>query len=227
MVVKNELEGNIEHTLFDIDGTLTYFEDMNEMLKEALPDMKEDPSSIQKKHMLGVSRLLHKSRINNLYFSIENYAREQQKALEISLKEAYLLVYKLLELTPKYIKGFPNVADTLDLLNYDSIIISDWFLKNQIEKLKKVNIEKKFRAIYTCEGDYAKPNIQRYINVLGNENLDPSKCVMIGDSFTDLGAKNVGIQTILIDYNQNKMSLYKSANAVITEFEELPKILRR
>lgn len=224
MVVKNELKGNIEHTLYDIDGTLTYFNNMENMLKEAYPQYEDDSV---KKHMLGVSKLLDKSRTNNTYFCIENYAKEQQRALNISLKEAYQLIRKLIELTPKYTESFSGVVDTLNELDYDSIAISDWFYNSQVDKLTKAGIENKMRRIYTCEGDYAKPNAIRYINILKKENLDPKKCVMIGDSYNDLGTRHVGIPTILIDYNQNKRHLYKDSTVVITEFSDLSKILRR
>lgn len=224
MVVKNELKGNIECTLYDIDGTLTYFSNMEDMVKEAYPQYEDD--SI-KKHMIGVSKLLEKSRTNNTYFSIENYAKEQQRALNISLKEAYQLIRRLIELTPKYIESFDGVVGTLNALDYDSIAISDWFYNSQVDKLTKAGIENKIRKIYTCEGDYAKPNAVRYINVLEKEGLDPKACVMIGDSYNDLGARRVGIPTILIDYNQKKRHLYKDSTAVITEFSDLSKILRR
>ena len=50
---------------------------------------------------------------------------------------------------------------------------------------------------------------------------------MIGDSYKDLGASSVGIETILIDYSKKDKNLYDKADAVITDFRDLPKILRR
>ena len=226
MVVKNEIEGEKEHLLFDIDGTLTYFNNMNRLINEAFFGLEYIIENRDRKHVQGVRNLLERSKVDRNYFNIENYIKEQRTALKIKEEDARYLVNRLLEFTPKYISGYPDISDTIEYLNIDSFCISDWFLESQKLKLKAAGIEQLFRIIYTCEGSYAKPNINRFEEIVELENLNVSKCVMIGDSNNDLAASKIGIQTVLIDYDKNKQYVYRNADAVVTEFKDL-KILRR
>lgn len=227
MVIKNNIKNNKEHLIFDIDGTLTKFENMSDLVKEAIEPFGYFGYNYVELQHKAVKKLLEKSKNNKRYFNIDNFAKELHISMNIDYNHAIKIAEKMLELSPEYTVIFDGVKETLPIFNQDMFCLSDWFIKEQIAKLKVTGIEKYFRKVYTCEGNYAKPNPKRFKAVLKAERIDANRCVMIGDSYKDLGASSVGIETILIDYSKEDKNLYDKADAVITDFRDLPKILRR
>jgi HAD superfamily hydrolase (TIGR01509 family) len=227
MVIKDNVHLKKDTIMFDIDGTLIRFDTIEESARVALSEYGYGGKEYQINHQLGVRNLIEKSRVNRNYFNLENHVIEQHMSMGLSIGDTRDLVDKMLELAPKYAKLHNGVAETLRTLKQDLICVSDWFAKEQLEKLTKVGIEHYFRMLYTCEGQYAKPNKKRFLYILKEEGLKAKDCIMVGDSSNDLGALSVGIDTILVDYNQNRSNLYERSTAVITEFSDLQKILRR
>lgn len=227
MVIKDEIQQRKSTVMFDIDGTLTRFDAIVESDREALSEYGYVGKEYEARHQLGIRNLLDKSRVNNNYFTLENHVIEQQRSMGLSIGDTRNLVGRMLELSIKHSKLHNGVAETLRTLNQDLICVSDWFAKEQLDRLTKVGIELCFRKLYTCEGQYAKPNKKRFLYILKEEGLKAKNCVMVGDSINDLGASSVGIDTILVDYKQEKSDLYDKATTVITEFSDLQKILRR
>lgn len=227
MILKNDLKHKKSHNIFDIDGTLTFFDGIKDLVSEAMSCYGYNDKCYNELQYKAVHIILEKSIKNKNFFNMDNYVQIHKKVMGLKEENAFNVVNKMLELTSKYTKIFPNVNETLEQLSGDAICSTNWFKKVQLEKLRKVSIEHYFRRIYTCEGLNAKPSKKHFRYILKEEDFNPKNCVMIGDSKSDLGASKVGIETILVDYNQNKQELYKDADAVITEFSDLKKILRR
>jgi len=227
MILKDGILYRKSHNIFDIDGTLTYFENLEESIREALNQYGYDSNDeYVRLQFEAVDIILEKSINNENFFNMDNFVRIHKETMGLK-DDAFLVVDRMLESTSKYIRAFPNVKETLEQLSCNLICSTNWFKKIQLEKLKTVGIEHFFKKIYTCEGLEAKPSDKHFRHILKKECLNPKDCVMIGDSTTDLGASQVGIETILVDYDQNKKHLYDNASAVITEFSDLKKILRR
>lgn len=228
MILKNNIKHNKLHNIFDIDGTLTYFNGLNYLVDEALSDYGYEVND--KYHALqykAVQIIMRKAMKYDNFFNLENYIKIHKRTMGLYESNAHLVVMRMLELTPKYTSMYPNVRETLEQLNQSAICSTNWFREIQREKLKSVGIERYFSSIYTCEDLSAKPNKKHFKHIIKKEKYNPNECVMIGDSLCDLGASHAGIDTILVDYELKKENLYDRADAVITDFGDLKKILRR
>jgi FMN phosphatase YigB (HAD superfamily) len=119
-----------------------------------------------------------------------------------------------------YLIGFcadrdEEVIETLEYLSsrYELVVLTNWFTKPQAERLKSAGIYKYFKEIIGGE-KYMKPNKNAYINACGG--LDPSECIMIGDSYEKdiLPAYEAGLQVIFFNRvrkeNPNKFKEIKS-----------------
>ena len=112
--------------------------------------------------------------------------------------------------------------------DYNRIICStNWLHESQKTKLKKLNIDKHIDKIYTCEDAYAKPNPKHFEFILESENVTPQDVIMIGDSFTDMSASQIGIRTILLDRDKSKQSIYTYSTIVVNDFGEIKHILKK
>ena len=82
--------------------------------------------------------------------------------------------------------------------NKEIVLLTNWFKKTQINRLKRKNLLNYFDNIVS--GDIAlKPNKESYdLAVL---TTPKSECIMIGDDYKNdyLGALNYGINAFLID----------------------------
>ena len=118
--------------------------------------------------------------------------------------------------------------ETLEYLSnkYELVVLTNWFAETQIDRLKKVDIYKYFKDIYTGE-QVAKPLKQSFINATGD--YDAEQCAMIGDNLeTDIkGAQNAGINKVVWkDINNKEEEHLDKLNgvSVIDKFEELKNI---
>ena len=114
-----------------------------------------------------------------------------------------------------------NIIPTLDYLSkkYELVVLSNWFGYSQIERLKKVGMDKYFTDMIFTDKVKNEPNKEAFIKACGP--YKPEECLMIGDSMnTDInGAINTGLKAILID--PKGMYEYKDKIKNINELEEL------
>ena len=115
-----------------------------------------------------------------------------------------------------------EVIETLEYLSqkYELVTLSNWFEKEQEERLEKVGIRKFFKSCYACENIKMKPNKESYLTAAGDKKI--KECIMIGDSIKkDVeGAISCGMQAIY--YNPGKK---QSEHTNIRNFSELRQIL--
>lgn len=107
-----------------------------------------------------------------------------------------------------------NVIEILEYLykKYELVILSNWLIEPQLNRLKKCNIDKFFKAIFISENFKNKPNKEGFD--LAKGNTKSNECVMIGDSLkVDIEpAIKYGINAIFYSNKNNKNNEYKTIN---------------
>lgn len=109
---------------------------------------------------------------------------------------------------------------------YELVALTNWFTETQSERLKTANLYQYFKRVYGGEIS-AKPNKESFIQAVGNNR--PEECAMIGDDLKIdiLGAKNVGIKSLVWKDIYNKKEKFLNlleGVTVIKEIEELKNI---
>ncbi len=116
----------------------------------------------------------------------------------------------------EYIKLYPHVPEALAALRQHGYRL--WLLSNAQRvfteyELRHLGLDKQLDGIY-LSSDYAcrKPDIRFFRALLEEQNLDPNRCLMIGnDRQTDIaGAKAAGLATL---YMHTNLTPYDQASA--------------
>lgn len=146
--------------------------------------------------------------------------------------EDHLLSSKMagdyVEQSPTKTQLFPDAFTILDYLSskYSLHIITNGFEEVQFRKLANSGLRKYFSAIITSEEAGAKkPDTRIFDYALAFCNATVSESLMIGDDedIDILGAINVGMDSILVDYS-GKLNNSKATH-LITSLQELYDIL--
>ena len=212
----------IKRIIFDEDGTLIKWDKkydlkVNEALKELnIKYTKEEANSLLE--------AFNNYENENLIFNIEKMSKFINKYT--NKKYPKELVKKVLEkwgtCVPKKIDA--KVINTLEYLNtkYELVILTDWFKKPQLNRLKLLKIDKYFTKIYTAEHTKRKPFKEAFQQAI--ENLKPEECVMVGDSLERdiIGAIKLKIKPIWINEKEEKINF---ECIQIRKIEELKSIL--
>ncbi len=107
----------------------------------------------------------------------------------------------------EYIRLYPGVIEALEQLRQHGFRL--WLLSNAQRsftayELRCLGLESQFDGVY-LSSDYRcrKPDVRFYRALLEGENLDPRKCLMIGnDRNTDIaGARKSGMSTLYLHTN--------------------------
>ncbi len=98
-----------------------------------------------------------------------------------------------------------GVIETLEYLKHKDksiVVLTNWFLKPQKERLKKMRLFEYFDEIYAGDS-ILKPNKESYINSCGSYTV--TECVMIGDDLDkDVYSPSIlGIESIYYNPNDN------------------------
>ncbi len=230
LIIKNNIEDTKDLIIFDIDGTLLYYDTLDDLIKEALISFEFEPlDEYVKRQNLGVVKSLLSSTNNNdfSYQQLFDCWNESLVFLQGTNITAQMIGQKMIDLEPKYTRIMPEVKETLNLLDGRLICSTNWFKKSQILKLNKTGLGSYFSEIYTCEEINAKPSRKHFEYILTKEKILPSKTVMIGDSSSDLSCSQLGIDSILIDFDNSKQRLYDQATCVVTNFSDIEKVLKK
>ena len=117
-----------------------------------------------------------------------------------------------------------NVIHTLRYLSkkYELVVLTNWFRKPQINRLKAAKIDRYFSEIYGGE-DFIKPNKEAFVKAAGNTKFE--ECIMIGDNYNIdiMGAYNAGLNVIY--FNPKLKDNNKLKFDEISDFRELMDIL--
>ena len=212
----------IKRIIFDEDNTLiTWEEKYNYKVNEALDELE---IKYTKQEAEKVLEAFNNYENDNLMFNIDKmhtFINEYTKKTypkEIATK----VLEKWGTCVPQ--KLDPEIIETLKYLNqkYELVILTDWFKKPQLNRLKLLKIDKYFKKIYSAEHTKRKPYKEAFLQAI--ENLNPSECVMVGDSQDrDIkGAINAKIKPIWLNPKEIKTDI----NCIqIKKIEELKNIL--
>ena len=209
----------IKRIIFDQDNTLMKWRDeYDETYKEALDE-------------LGIKYTDEElNRIIEVICSYENYydhfdkksmAELIREKCNINVPDTFADVW-MKYLSNCYSEEDKEIIPTLEYLSkkYELVILSNWFGYSQIERLKKLGIDKYFKEMYFTDEVKNKPNKEAFIKACGP--YKPEECIMIGDSMNiDInGALNAGLDAILYD----PKGMYEIKNR-IKNMKELEEIL--
>ena len=205
----------MKQIIFDLDGTLIMWKDeywntLNKTLEYFNIDYNEDI-------------------INNLIRACDDY-ESKYDTYDYDNMRLLMEEYSNIKLPNEFIKRWTIFledcydAPTVDLIEileylsnkYDLVILTNWFFDEQVNRLKKMNIDKYFKRVIATEKIKNKPNKEAYLEAI--KPYDISECVMIGDSIkTDIeGALSIGLDAILYDYKNKYDNLdYKKVTRLI------------
>lgn len=88
-----------------------------------------------------------------------------------------------------------EVLEYLKSKNKSIAVLTNWFSKTQVQRLKNAEILSYFDQVYGGE-IYLKPNPKSYINA--SDKYSPKDCIMIGDTLEKdfIGPKTIGMNAI-------------------------------
>lgn len=120
-----------------------------------------------------------------------------------------------------------SVLETLKYLSqkYEIVILTDWFEKEQENRLKLLGISKYFSKIFAAENVKRKPFKEAFLTAI--EKNKPEECIMIGDNFErDIqGALNAGLKAVYFEPNSKNLPENKNQYYTISNLAELKNIL--
>ncbi len=101
--------------------------------------------------------------------------------------------------------------------NKNITILTNWFRKTQIHRLKKAGLYKYIDKIISGE-DALKPTLKAFELAVGDTSKD--KCIMIGDDLISdaKGAKKAGIDYYIVDKEHSLKDLLKKIKTVNTKY---------
>ena len=184
----------IKRIIFDIDNTLIpwkeeYNQEINKALEEfKIPYTEDDAKNISKAFF----------EYENVYFTFEK--NQMAKYINNYTYKNYPkeLIERIIQrweaCVPERIDS--EIIQLLEYLkqNYEMVILTDWFVSSQSQRLQKTNILQYFQKVYGAEKTKRKPFPEAFLQAIGENR--PEECVIIGDDFKrDIqGAINVGTQ---------------------------------
>ena len=216
----------IKRLIFDVDNVLIpWKEEYSKAIDKALNELgivkdNLDGEIIRKVQLEWESTITKYDKKDMLnYFN---------KSLNANLTMKFIDLWQV-NLAECVSKDFPkSYYETFKYLSskYELVALTNWFTETQSERLKTANIYQYFKMVYGGELS-AKPNIESFINTLGENR--PEECAMIGDDLEIdiLGAKKAGIKNLVWKDIHNKKEEYiglLEGVTVIKEIEELKNI---
>jgi FMN phosphatase YigB (HAD superfamily) len=209
----------MKKVIFDLDGTLltnTY-----EVQRQYFE------SSLDKETYLKMR--------DNVKEYLDSY-EEKHLRYDIGDLKRFLSFVTCSEISEDFIKGWieigafidDNIEDglveTLEYFKKKNIklaVLTNWFRKPQVERLKNTGIYKYFDDIYT--GDmFLKPHKEAYLNAVGNNRI--CDCIVVGDTLEKdyIVPKSLGIGAVLYDKDDN----YHETLVKVKRLDELKRRVR-
>lgn len=117
-----------------------------------------------------------------------------------------------------------GLISTLEYLKSKDVklaVLTNWFRRPQVERLKNTGIYKYFDDIYTGE-EFLKPHSEAYLNAIGDSRK--CDCIVVGDTLEKdyIGPKSLGIGAVLYD----KDDKYHNTLVKVKRLDELKRRVR-
>lgn len=209
----------IKKIIFDLDNTLLFLSD----------EWEENYKRFVDKYNLSISANELFLSIGNFEKSMKNIVVSKQKLSEyvsndLSIDFTTNMILELLEIYDN--TSLLNTDTIYDVLNYLSekyelIAYTNWFTDNQINRLKKYDLDKFFTKVYGWDILPKKPSKEGLSEIIKNDNIE--NYIFIGDNIElDIEVPySMGITTIFYNRKNIKQNKYKE----ILKIEELKKVL--
>lgn len=208
----------IKRVIFDIDNTLIDWKtEYNDKVKEVLDKFNEKREEAEIKKL---QEALNEYENYYLTFNLDKMVEFVRKYTDINYSKE--IIKGILDMWGTCVPQFCPIEniETLKYLKdkYELVILTDWFLKPQFNRLKLLKIDKFFSKIYTAENAKRKPNKEAFIQAIGE--YKPEECIMIGDSYERdvIGAINSGLYAV---WYRGKKEMCENLNEKVTIIEEL------
>ena len=231
MINCNEIKGII----FDLDDTLV---DSNKAQKNAICEFKrmfqvfdKENDEIFIKIWEYVTEEAYNKYLNNELTFREMRIERMQKiflnySVEITMEEAEEKFERYLEAYERNWVLFDDAEEILDYLKnkYKLAIISNGDTDQQKRKIQFTGLDKYFQDIViSSEVGYSKPQKEIFEIACKRINLEPEKCIMVGDKYkVDIeGSINTGMKGIWVNRKKEQLSYEYQ----IEELNELTKYL--
>lgn len=204
--------------IFDLDGTIIPTIDFKESVIHALKKFSISYTEEQLEYYM-----LSMKNYENFYrkYTINDYFEfvKMQSGINITMEYMKYFLEHAEYLVPERVEE--GVVVTLEYLKgkYDLVILTNFFEKTQINRLRALKIDNYFSKVFGGE-IFLKPDELAFIYATSKYKKD--ECLVIGDNIElDInGAKNAGIDTIY--YNRQGKH---NDNLEINDFSYLRKIL--
>ena len=206
-----------ERFILDLDGTLLFgnYEEERQYFMDVLKEKGE-------------------SFLENLMSYLDKYEKTFSR-YSPKVLSTFLLINSNIYMPPEIIKGWidincnmkdeiePTAIETLEYLkskNKSIAVLTNWFSKTQISRLKNSNLLPYIDEVYGGDS-YLKPNPESYLNA--SMGFDINKCIMIGDNIEKdyLGPRKIGMHSILYDPKRKTPENYdvvKSLKKIIERY---------
>lgn len=207
------------------------------MIKRIIFDFDNTLISWKFEYKQAIEKVIEYYNLNISYTDIDDVIRDYESIYNVYKKEYFIKLinerFNLnlgIDFMDKWIYelGFMSeyneqLEETLSYLSkkYELVILTNWFIEPQIERLKRAKVYQYFSKIYGGE-KYIKPSKESFLEAIGNHKIE--ECIMIGDTYnTDIiGALELGIPVIQADLNdQIKEKKDYQVFKNITELKEM------
>ena len=205
----------IKKVIFDLDNTLImwddkYYDTLDETLKYYNIAYNSD---IKAKLIKAVDGYENRYDIYNMEYM--KLLMEEYSNIKLPDDFVYMWTLYLEKCVPNELD--PELVEILEYLNnkYELTVLTNWFLMEQVNRLKNYGILKYFKEVVGTEKIKNKPNKEAYIKAAIPYKME--ECVMIGDSIKkDVeGAIEYGMDAILYDYNDEYTGDLKKVKKLI------------
>lgn len=209
----------IKKIIFDLDGTLLFISD--EWIDGYQKFIDKYNLSITPNELYVCIGDFEKD-INNVIVNNKLMCEYINSKLDVNITES--MFKELLEIYKDIPLLYTEVVyDVLNYLynKYEIISYTNWYTQNQIDRLKKNNLDKFFSKIYGWDKVQIKPSREAINKII--ENDDIKEYVMIGDNIAlDLEVPySMGMNTIFLNTKNVEQNKFKQ----IQKIEELKEIL--
>lgn len=214
--------------LYDLDGTLVdSARDLHASVNDMLSEMGEASRPLESvKNWIGngIDRLIHRSLTNSVEGEVEQTVFLQARAAFDRAYDVNNGVYATI---------YPGVIDALE--NLKSTGIPQSCVTNKDERftlslLARTDLAKYFNLVVAGDTlENRKPHPQPLLYAAAQQAFDPTDCVMVGDSMSDLKAgKTAGFRVYCVRYGYSqgvdfdRLPADSRPDGIIDKLTELP-----
>ncbi|MEM9102213.1 MAG: HAD-IA family hydrolase [Pseudomonadota bacterium] len=212
----------IKAVIFDWDGTVM---DSTQRIASSMQSTAKRlalplPSTQQVRDIIGLS-------IDKAFMAL--FGRLTESELNL-LRETYRIEYVENNKTPSPL--FEGVEQVLEELSVNfKLAVATGKGRQGLERVMAVsNTKHFFQVTFSADDAESKPHPDMVLKVSKALKLDPSECVMVGDTTFDMEmAKNAGMQRVGVSYGahqSDRLAVFDPIE-IIDDIRDLPGILRR